>query len=58
MIEASSERALLWQAIRQLPARQRAVIVLRFYEDLTYAGSGRVDTSGCVSASRVRSPSG
>jgi RNA polymerase sigma-70 factor, ECF subfamily len=28
---------LMWQALRQLPARQRAVMVLRYYEDLTGA---------------------
>ena len=27
----------LWQALRELPARQRAVIVLRYYEDLSEA---------------------
>jgi RNA polymerase sigma-70 factor (sigma-E family) len=27
----------LWQALRDLPARQRAVIVLRYYEDLSEA---------------------
>ena len=25
----------MWAAVRQLPARQRAVIVLRYYEDLS-----------------------
>ena len=31
-----NEQALvLWQAVRALPARQRAVLVLRFHEDLT-----------------------
>ena len=25
----------MWQALGRLPARQRAVVVLRFYEDLT-----------------------
>ncbi|MEU0572859.1 SigE family RNA polymerase sigma factor [Nonomuraea sp. NPDC005983] len=30
----SDEREMLWQAVGRLPARQRAVVVLRFYEDL------------------------
>jgi RNA polymerase sigma factor (sigma-70 family) len=28
---------LMWQALGRLPARQRAVLVLRYYEDLTGA---------------------
>ena len=31
------EREPLWQALRGLPPRQRAVIVLRYYEDLSEA---------------------
>jgi RNA polymerase sigma-70 factor, ECF subfamily len=31
------ERQVLWRHVRALPARQRAVLVLRFYEDLTEA---------------------
>ncbi|WP_439657427.1 SigE family RNA polymerase sigma factor [Lentzea sp. HUAS TT2] len=31
------EREWLWQALGRLPRRQRAVLVLRFYEDLTEA---------------------
>lgn len=31
------EHEPLWQALRGLPARQRAVIVLRYYDDLTEA---------------------
>lgn len=30
----SDERDALWRALGRLPARQRAVVVLRFYEDL------------------------
>jgi RNA polymerase sigma-70 factor, ECF subfamily len=35
--DASVERDRVWRAILTLPARQRAVLVLRFYEDLTEA---------------------
>ncbi|UPK74511.1 SigE family RNA polymerase sigma factor [Nocardioidaceae bacterium SCSIO 66511] len=33
--EAVSDRATLWEAIQALPPRQRAVVVLRYYEDLS-----------------------
>lgn len=32
-----AERDALWRHVRSLPARQRAVLVLRFYEDLSEA---------------------
>lgn len=35
--EQAVERDTLWRYVQQLPARQRAVLVLRFYEDLTEA---------------------
>jgi RNA polymerase sigma-70 factor, ECF subfamily len=36
VVPAGDERAMvLWQAVQALPARQRAVLVLRFREDLT-----------------------
>jgi RNA polymerase sigma-70 factor (sigma-E family) len=35
--EQALERDLLWRHVRELPARQRAVLVLRFYEDLSEA---------------------
>ncbi|MFD7655263.1 sigma-70 family RNA polymerase sigma factor [Actinosynnema sp. NPDC059797] len=34
---AVDERERLWQALGRLPRRQRVVLVLRFYEDLTEA---------------------
>jgi RNA polymerase sigma-70 factor (sigma-E family) len=37
------ERDLLWRHVLTLPARQRAVLVLRFYEDLS-----EVDTAGLL----------
>ena len=38
-------RDALWQALQQLPARQRAALVLRFYEDMTEADIA--DALGC-----------
>ena len=35
--DRTAERADLWDAVVRLPKRQRAVIVLRFYEDLSEA---------------------
>jgi RNA polymerase sigma-70 factor (sigma-E family) len=36
------ERDRVWELVRALPARQRAVLVLRFYEDLTEAETARL----------------
>lgn len=43
--ETLGERDALWQALGRLPARQRAVVVLRFYEDLPVAEVA--DVLGC-----------
>ena len=40
--EGSELRSRLKQALDRLPARQRAVIVLRYYEDLTEAQTAQV----------------
>jgi RNA polymerase sigma-70 factor (sigma-E family) len=39
---AVEDRRDLWAALRRLPPRQRAVVVLRFFEDLTEAQTGEV----------------
>ncbi|HEU5110742.1 MAG TPA: SigE family RNA polymerase sigma factor [Micromonosporaceae bacterium] len=36
-LEEHLERDALWQHVKSLPARQRAVLVLRFYEDMSEA---------------------
>lgn len=41
----ADDRELIWQALGRLPARQRAVIVLRFFEDLSEAQTAA--TLGC-----------
>jgi RNA polymerase sigma-70 factor (sigma-E family) len=40
------DRALLWPLVCALPARQRAIVVLRYYEDLTEAQIA--DVLGCA----------
>lgn len=37
-----ASRLEMWQALQRLPQRQRAAIVLRFYEDLSEAATGEV----------------
>ncbi len=36
-IGAANDRDALWRALGRLPARQRAVVVLRYYEDMSEA---------------------
>jgi DNA-directed RNA polymerase specialized sigma24 family protein len=43
---APDDRTDLWRALERLPRRQRAVVVLRYYEDLTEAQTARV--LGCT----------
>jgi RNA polymerase sigma-70 factor (sigma-E family) len=40
--EQRAERDRVWQLIQTLPARQRAVVVLRYYEDLSEAETARL----------------
>jgi RNA polymerase sigma-70 factor (sigma-E family) len=49
--EALAERDAAWRLLATLPRRQRAVLVLRYYEDLSDAGIA--DALGC-SVSAVR----
>jgi RNA polymerase sigma-70 factor, ECF subfamily len=41
-LEERLERDALWRQVRDLPARQRAVLVLRFYEDQSEAETARL----------------
>jgi len=53
---AIADQDLLWRALSQLPAGQRAVLVLRYYEDLTEAETAAVlgCTVGSVKAQASR----
>jgi RNA polymerase sigma-70 factor (sigma-E family) len=42
LADQRAERESLWRHVRTLPARQRAVLVLRFYEDMTEAETASV----------------
>ncbi len=50
------ERAALWRVVQMLPPRQRATIVLRFYEDLSEAQTAELMgcTVGTVKAATSR----
>ena len=50
------ERDALWRHVRELPARQRAVLVLRFYEDCDVAETARLIgcTEGTVKSQTAR----
>ncbi len=50
--DAAAEKDTVWQAIQQLPDRQRQVVVLRYYEDLSEAATA--DVLG-ISAGTVKS---
>ncbi|MDX6281261.1 MAG: hypothetical protein QOH03_2332 [Kribbellaceae bacterium] len=39
---SAEERTDVWRALQRLPRRQRAVVVLRYYEDLSEAETARV----------------
>ncbi|MGH3715038.1 MAG: SigE family RNA polymerase sigma factor [Micromonosporaceae bacterium] len=41
-LDGHAEREALWRQILTLPVRQRAVLVLRYYEDLSEAETARV----------------
>jgi RNA polymerase sigma-70 factor (ECF subfamily) len=41
-VDEQLERQAMWRHVQALPARQRAVLVLRFYEDLTEVETARV----------------
>jgi RNA polymerase sigma-70 factor (sigma-E family) len=51
-----AERDRVWQLIQALPPRQRAVVVLRFYEDLSEADTARLldITAGTVKSQTAR----
>jgi RNA polymerase sigma-70 factor, ECF subfamily len=41
-VDESAERDALWRYVQSLPSRQRAVLVLRFYEDLSEQETARL----------------
>jgi RNA polymerase sigma-70 factor (sigma-E family) len=55
-LRAVDERDAVWRALRLLPARQRAVTVLRYYDDLTEAEIAAVmgTSAGTVKSQAAR----
>ncbi|WP_232533983.1 SigE family RNA polymerase sigma factor [Plantactinospora sp. KBS50] len=53
-VQEQLDRDALWRHVQQLPARQRAVLVLRFYEDLSEAQTAALLN---ISAGTVKSQS-
>ena len=41
-VDAPEDRIVVWQALSQVPSRQRAVLVLRFWEDLSLTETAEV----------------
>ena len=54
--DEAADRDAVWQAIQQLPDRQRQVVVLRYYEDLSEAATADVlgISTGTVKSSLSR----
>jgi RNA polymerase sigma-70 factor (sigma-E family) len=50
---ALAEHDAMWRALRQLPRRERTVLVLRYYEDLDYASIAAVLGIGESSSARA-----
>ncbi len=50
------DRDAVWRALQELPPRQRAVVVLRYYEDLTEAEIAAVmgTSAGTVKSQAAR----
>jgi RNA polymerase sigma-70 factor (sigma-E family) len=55
-VDEWTDREVMWRQVGALPARQRAVLVLRYYEDLTEAETARIlgVTVGTVKSQHAR----